>query len=78
MADKDEGAPTMEVFPELTRDVIDRMSDAKSARLKEVMEVVIRHLHAIVREAKITQGECGKPSISLRAPARCAPKAARS
>jgi catechol 1,2-dioxygenase len=57
MADKDEGAPTMEVFPELTRDVIDRMSDAKSARLKEVMEVVIRHLHAIVREATITQGE---------------------
>ena len=50
-------APTEEVFPELTRDVIDRMSNAKSARLQEVMEVVIRHLHAIVREAKITQGE---------------------
>ena len=57
MADKDEGAPIAEVFPELTRDVIDRMSNAKSARLQEVMEVVIRHLHAIVREAKITQGE---------------------
>ena len=47
----------MEVFPELTRDVIDRMGDAKSARLQEVMEIVIRHLHAIVREAKLTQGE---------------------
>jgi catechol 1,2-dioxygenase len=57
MADKDEGAPIAEVFPELTRDVIDRMSNAKSARLQEVMEIVIRHLHAIVREAKITQGE---------------------
>src|SRR5229473_4381045 len=57
MTDKQEGAPTAEVFPELTRDVIYRMSNAKSARLQEVMEVVIRHLHAIVRESKITQGE---------------------
>jgi hydroxyquinol 1,2-dioxygenase len=57
MTDKKRDAPTVEVFPELTRDVIDRMSNAKSARLQEVMEVVIRHLHAIVREAKITQGE---------------------
>ena len=44
------GAPIEEVFPELTRDVIDRMSNAKSARLQEVMEVVIRHLHAISSE----------------------------
>jgi hypothetical protein len=57
MIGKQEGAPTEEVFPELTRDAIDRMSNAKSARLQDVMEVVIRHLHAIVREAKITQGE---------------------
>src|SRR6267154_4714354 len=57
MADKDEAAPIAEVFPELTRDVIDRMGNAKSARLQEVMEVVVRHLHAIVRQAKITQGE---------------------
>src|SRR5450631_358174 len=54
---KQERTPTEEIFPELTRDVIDRMSNAKSARLREVMEVVIRHLHAIVRESKITQGE---------------------
>jgi catechol 1,2-dioxygenase len=57
MTGKEEGAPTEEVFPKLTRDVIDRMSSAKSGRLQEVMEIVIRHLHAIVREAKITQGE---------------------
>ena len=57
MTGKGEGAPPVEVFPELTRDVIDRMGNAKSARLQEVMEVVIRHLHAIVREAKVTQGE---------------------
>ncbi|WP_334407870.1 dioxygenase family protein [Bradyrhizobium sp. AZCC 2289] len=57
MIDNQKGVPAEEVFPELTRDVIDRMSNAKSARLQEVMEVVIRHLHAIVRESKITQGE---------------------
>src|SRR6266850_8008683 len=57
MTDKEEGAPTVEVFPELTRDVIDRMTNTRSARLQEAMEIVIRHLHAIVREAKITQGE---------------------
>src|SRR5712671_1756186 len=57
MTDNEEGAPTVEVFSELTRDVIDRMSDAKSARLQEVMDIVVHHLHAIVREAKITQGE---------------------
>src|SRR5713226_2860059 len=57
MTGKGEGAPIVEVFPELTRDVIDRMGNAKSARLQEVMEVVIRHLHAIVREAEITLDE---------------------
>src|SRR6478735_6601502 len=57
MSGKEQGAPAAEVFPELTRDVIDRMGNAKSARLQEVMEIVIRHLHAIVREANITQGE---------------------
>src|SRR3984893_4328297 len=57
MTGKEEAAPTEEVFPKLTHDVIDRMSSAKSGRLQEVMEIVIRHLHAIVRESKITQGE---------------------
>jgi protocatechuate 3,4-dioxygenase beta subunit len=55
--DKSERVPTAEIFPELTRDVIDRMRDAKSARLCEVMAIVVRHLHAIVREAQLTQGE---------------------
>ena len=57
MPRKAKGTAPAEIFPELTRDVIDRMGNAKSARLQEVMEVVIRHLHAIVREAKVTQGE---------------------
>jgi catechol 1,2-dioxygenase len=46
-----------EIFPELTCDVIARMDYAQSARLRDVMEIVIHHLHAIVREATITQGE---------------------
>jgi len=33
------------------------MDQAESARLRDVMEIVIRHLLAIVREAMITQGE---------------------
>ena len=49
--------PTMEVFPELTQDVIYRMAHAESARLREVMAIVVRHLHAIVRETNLTQGE---------------------
>ena len=57
MIGNEKGVPAEEVFPELTYDVIDRMSNAKSARLQEVIEVVIRHLHAIVREAKMKQGE---------------------
>ncbi len=57
MTGKADTNPTAEVFPELTRDVIDRMRDAKSARLREAMAIVVRHLHAIVREAQLTQGE---------------------
>jgi len=45
------------IFPELTRDVIDRMKNAPGARLRDIMEIIIRHLHAIVREARITQDE---------------------
>ncbi len=46
-----------EIFPELTRDVIDRMKDAESPRLREILELVVSHVHAIVREAKITHDE---------------------
>src|SRR5258705_11416147 len=46
-----------EIFPELTRDVIDRMKDAESPRLREILVLVVSHVHAIVREAKITHDE---------------------
>src|ERR1700745_622193 len=56
MIGKEERAAA-EIFPELTRDVIARMDHAESARLRDVMAIVIRHLHAIVREAELTQAE---------------------
>jgi catechol 1,2-dioxygenase len=46
-----------EIFPELTRDVIDRMKDAESKRLREILTLVVSHVHAITREAKITHDE---------------------
>jgi len=48
---------TEEIFPELTRDVIDRMKDSEGKRLREILSLVVSHVHAIVREAKITQDE---------------------
>jgi hypothetical protein len=50
-------APRGEIFPELTRDVIDRMKDAENPRLREILSLVVRHVHAIVREANITHDE---------------------
>jgi protocatechuate 3,4-dioxygenase beta subunit len=44
------------VFPELTDDVIGRMTGA-SPRLREVMTLLIRHLHSFVRESGLTQDE---------------------
>ena len=44
------------VFPELTDDVIGRMTGA-SPRMHEVMTLLIRHVHAFVREAALTQDE---------------------
>jgi protocatechuate 3,4-dioxygenase beta subunit len=44
------------VFPELTDDVICRMKGA-SPRMHEVMTLLIRHVHAFVREAALTQDE---------------------
>src|ERR1700693_3659323 len=49
--------PIKEIFPELTRDVIDRMKHAESQRLREVLTLVVRHVHAIMREAEITHDE---------------------
>jgi protocatechuate 3,4-dioxygenase beta subunit len=54
---KVDSKPLVEVFPDLTSDVIDRMGKAESARLRAVMAIVVRHLHAIVREAQLTQRE---------------------
>jgi hydroxyquinol 1,2-dioxygenase len=51
-----DGRLTRAIFPELTLDVIDRMKDA-NPRLREIMTLIVRHVHAIVREAKITQDE---------------------
>ena len=48
-----------DVFPELTEDVIGRMRNAASPRLRAVMEILIRHLHAFVRESRLTQEEWG-------------------
>ena len=45
-----------EVFPELTDDVITRMASA-APRLREVMTLLVRHLHSFVREAALTQDE---------------------
>jgi len=45
-----------EIFPELTQDVIGRM-DRAAPRLREVMTLLVRHLHAFVREAALTQDE---------------------
>jgi protocatechuate 3,4-dioxygenase beta subunit len=45
-----------EVFPELTEDVIGRMNSA-APRLREVMTLLIRHLHSFLREAALTQDE---------------------
>ncbi|WP_426440413.1 dioxygenase [Bradyrhizobium genosp. P] len=45
------------IFPELTRDVIDRMRDSANPRLREILSLVVSHIHEIVREANITQDE---------------------
>ena len=45
-----------EAVPELTKDVIARM-DSATPRLREVMTLLIRHLHSFVREAGLTQAE---------------------
>lgn len=40
----------------LTDDVIDSMAEA-SPRFREIMSIVVRHLHAAVREARLTEAE---------------------
>src|SRR6266404_4440636 len=45
-----------EVFRELTEDVIARMKNGEP-RLREVMTLLVRHFHAFLREAALTQDE---------------------
>ena len=45
------------VFPELTEDVVGRIAATADARVREVMELLIRHLHAFVREALLSHEE---------------------
>jgi hydroxyquinol 1,2-dioxygenase len=45
------------VFPELTDDVVGRIAATAEPRVREVMELPIRHLHAFVREAALTSEE---------------------
>ncbi len=49
--------PAREIFPELTKDVVDRMIDAANPRCRDVLTLLIRHIHAFVREAALTQDE---------------------
>ncbi len=45
------------VFPELTEDVVGRIAATADARVGKVMETLIRHLHAFVREASLSHEE---------------------
>jgi protocatechuate 3,4-dioxygenase beta subunit len=45
-----------QVLPQLTEDVIDRMNGAEP-RLRQTMTLLIRHLHAFVRDAALSQDE---------------------
>ena len=41
----------------LTQEVVDRFAGAESARLREVMQSLVRHLHAFARDVKLTEDE---------------------
>jgi protocatechuate 3,4-dioxygenase beta subunit len=45
------------VFPELTEEVVGRIAVTADERVRELMEILIRHLHAFVREAALTHEE---------------------
>jgi hydroxyquinol 1,2-dioxygenase len=44
-------------FPELTEEVLGRFAATADTRVREVMELLIRHLHAFVREASLSHEE---------------------
>jgi hydroxyquinol 1,2-dioxygenase len=41
----------------ITDAVIEQMSDTSDPRLKQIMEILVKHLHAFAREADLTPGE---------------------
>jgi hydroxyquinol 1,2-dioxygenase len=45
---------------EITRQVLDSFGDCTDPRLREVMESLVRHLHAFVREVRLTEDEWSK------------------
>ena len=49
--------PGCSVFHDLTEQVVERMRDAPSDRLREVMDRLVHHLHGFVREVGLTQEE---------------------
>ena len=58
MPDQDETSPSgSSVFHDLTDQVVERMRNAPSDRLREVIDRLVRHLHAFVREVGLTQEE---------------------
>ncbi|MGW1617578.1 dioxygenase [Streptomyces sp. NPDC002172] len=42
---------------EITRQVLDSFGDCTDPRLRELMESLVRHLHAFVREVRLTEDE---------------------
>ena len=58
MMDQDEASSSgSQVFHDLTNQVVERMRNAPSDRLREVMGRLVHHLHAFVREVRMTQEE---------------------
>ncbi len=49
--------PNAAALDALTRSVIDRFAGAPDARLREVMGLLVKHLHAFAREARLTEAE---------------------
>ncbi len=58
MLDHDEAASSgSSVFHDLTDQVVERMRNAPSERLREVMDRLVHHLHGFIREVRLTPEE---------------------
>jgi hypothetical protein len=62
----------------LTDVVRERWSDIPDPRLKQVMQALVKHVHAFVREIEPTRRNGRPRSISSPAPASCATTSARN